>query len=412
MIAALVLAAAVATPSRAIATPQHAIESFTLSNGIRVYVQRMPSRETVVLGTVALSPAFDPPGKEGLGAVASGVLHAHGTATFEYGAQFGAHVAAAQVGRALITLARNARDASAPADTFSGVVDDETQTAAQRASDIAVRAQRAFDNAIYGNSDPVVRVETARSLAAITPADVRAFVQRTFVPQHTTIVIAGDVDPRILRAQLQRSFGRWQKAATVPPLALPRAPQTLNSVTVITSGDDTNRLRMGQATLGRNDPDFYALNIANVVLSMRLAHALANAAASSSLLTTRERGVLAIDATVPLAEINPDRALIRSNVARLRTERIPETEWNDARARLLSAPGVTDPSQPAAVGRLQNLARNDLPPTYFERLASYYAVTPDAGRAAARRHLRSGLFAEVIVTSGSPQIAPPSGPSP
>jgi zinc protease len=405
MIAALVIAAALATSSRA-------IETFTLANGIRVYVERMRSRETVILGTVALSPAFDPPGKEGTGAIASAALHAQSDDTFEYGAHFGAHVPATRIGSALDTLAANARSTTFEDATVAALIEEEKQDLAQRNADAGARASRAFDRAIYGNADPVVRTETPQTLAAISAGDVRAYVQRTFVPQNTSIIVAGDVDPRALRTMVMRSFGTWKRAAAVPTIALPNPPQTLNSVTVIGGTDAVDRVRIGQAALGRRDPDFYALNIANAVISARLTRALPNASATSSLLTTRERGVIAVDMSVPAQELNTDRGIVKTHIARLITERIPAAEWNAARTRLLASPALHDAAQPAAVGRLQNLALNALPVTYFDRLASYYAVTPEAGLAAARRHLRADAFAEVIVTSAAPQSAPPIAPSP
>ncbi len=405
MVAALALAATLA------AAPVAPVATFALDNGVRVYVQRMSNGGMVIVrGTVALSPAFDPAGKEGTGAVTIALLHAHADATYDYGAHFSATVPAARVGRALATLAAGERNAAAMPAALAQAVDDETQQAEARASDATVRAQRAFDRAVYGNADPLVRVETARSLAAIVPGDVTAYVRRYFVPQNTTLVIVGDVDPRAVRGLVTRAFGGWPKAQPRPDADLPPAPAAFRSVSIVPGSDETGHVRIGQATLGRLDPDFYALTIVNAVLAARIAQVLPHG--TSALLTTRRRGVLAIDFPVAPDALNAARDAAKAAVARVMREAIPASEWNAARARLLASPILSDPSPAAAVARAENIALNGLPVDYFTRIAGYYAVRPAAGLAAARRHLHADTFAEVIVTSAPVKSAVPSAPSP
>jgi predicted Zn-dependent peptidase len=385
--------------------------AFTLANGMRVYVQPAPTREVVVLASVALSPAFDPPHKEGTGAVAIAALHAHSDAVYEYGDRFGAHVRPNGLTRALTALAAHARDAAVPADTFSALVDEETQAAAERDADIGVRTQRAFDRAIYSSSDPLLRYESRQSIAAVTPADVAAYVRTYFVPQNMTLIICGNVDAAAVRGIVQRTFGRWPRARVTPVVALPKPPQTIRTVTVIGGTDTLDHIRIGQRTLGRLNHDFYALNLINAVISARLAQTLPESAtATSSLLTTRDRGVLALNFAAAPADLNIDRDRAKAAADRVLRERIPAAEWNAARARLLASPSITDPTQPGQIARLTNIALNDLPVTYFQRLGSYYAVSPADGFRAAHRYLRAGTFAEVIVTSAAPQNAAPPPP--
>jgi hypothetical protein len=129
-------------------------------------------------------------------------------------------------------------------------------------------------------------------------------------------------------------------------------------------------------------------------------------------LTTRDRGVLEVDFAAPPSDLNADRDLAKAAVDRVLREPIPAPEWHAARTRLLASPVVTDPSQAGAIARLTNIALNDLPVTYFQRLASYYAVTPADGLRAARHALHAGAFVEVIVTSASPESAALPSPSP
>ena len=59
----------------------------TLPNGLKLLVQRVASNPTVfVRGVVRTSPTYDPAGKEGLGAITSGLMN-WGSAKYDYGAQ-------------------------------------------------------------------------------------------------------------------------------------------------------------------------------------------------------------------------------------------------------------------------------------------------------------------------------------
>ena len=61
---------------------------------------------------------------------------------------------------------------------------------------------------------PIGRVET---LQAARPAAVQAFHRRWYRPDKATIVIAGDADPRVLAALVERYFGDWQVPGAPTP---------------------------------------------------------------------------------------------------------------------------------------------------------------------------------------------------
>jgi zinc protease len=53
-------------------------------------------------------------------------------------------------------------------------------------------------------------IGTEATLTAATPASVRAFHERWYRPENTVIVVAGDADPRVLAALVERYFGDWK----------------------------------------------------------------------------------------------------------------------------------------------------------------------------------------------------------
>jgi predicted Zn-dependent peptidase len=62
------------------------------------------------------------------------------------------------------------------------------------------------------------------SLAAVTIDDVRRYVAEEFGAERATLVIAGDFEPKVMQAAVQRAFGDWRHAAhALTPL--PEAPR-------------------------------------------------------------------------------------------------------------------------------------------------------------------------------------------
>lgn len=62
-----------------------------------------------------------------------------------------------------------------------------------------------------------------RSLAALTINDLNTFYRDQLGGDRTTIALAGDFDPKAMRAKVERAFGTWRKAGA----ALPEVPAKL-----------------------------------------------------------------------------------------------------------------------------------------------------------------------------------------
>jgi predicted Zn-dependent peptidase len=95
-----------------------------------------------------------------------------------------------------------------------------------RADDPRALAQVATAAALYGDADHRGRPVDgyARTLARVTPADVRNLAPRLLDPRGAVIVVAGDVEPAAVAAALEARLGGW-RARGAPPAA-PLAPVT------------------------------------------------------------------------------------------------------------------------------------------------------------------------------------------
>ncbi len=115
--------------------------------------------------------------------------------------------------------------------------------------------------------DPELRVPTVSGIQALTLDDVKAYYEKTFRPDLTTIVVAGNVTPAAARAAVEREFGAWHASGALPDVEL--GPVPLNP-----PGEVRLSLPVGQDSvmerqiveLARTDPQIYALLLGNAIL--------------------------------------------------------------------------------------------------------------------------------------------------
>ncbi|NCU11023.1 MAG: insulinase family protein, partial [Sphingomonadaceae bacterium] len=60
-------------------------------------------------------------------------------------------------------------------------------------------------------------IGTAQSLAGATPEGLKAFWEREYVPEHTTLYVIGDFDPDLVEAKIKERFTSWQGKAPAEP---------------------------------------------------------------------------------------------------------------------------------------------------------------------------------------------------
>jgi zinc protease len=376
---------------------------FALANGLRVYVQPVHAkRDVLISGTIEVSPGFDPPGKTGTGSVASALLASGAApedrARMAFGTSFSFAGAAGEFDRALAVLARSEQLTTFARAAFSDALARERAAVADRRTDADAVARIAFERALYVRGDPAVRIETDESLAAIRRSDVEAYARRYFRPDRTSLVVAGDVDPAVVYAAVERRFGSWRNTGPRPEIRLPALPPVRRAVIVLPVRAGPARAQLGRPAVGRSDPDFTAFNLLSAVLAGRGVH--------SELLVTRERGILSIRVDAPPGGIAAGMRRAKAALHRLSTEPVPAAEWAEARAALLAGARSSSDQLAKIAALCERIADNRLPLDYYATIdARYGSVTPADGLRVARRYLRSDDDVEVYLTP--PAKSPP-----
>jgi len=222
-------------------------------------------------------------------------------------------------------------------------------------------------------------------------------------------VVIGKITPEQARAVIGKYFGDWHAQGPTPELLLPQLPP--NAPATFTVPDQTSV--QDQVTLVQNvgvnlrDPDHYALNLGNQILSGGLY-------ASRLMADLREKAglVYGVDSDFDFGNTrshfvvsygaDPDkvaqaRQLVIRDLKQMQTTPVSQAELDRAKGSLLRQFALSQASTDAIAGELLYLDQHQLPLDQPLRTAQHYlALTPAQVQAAFRQWLRPDAMVEGI----------------
>ena len=240
-------------------------------------------------------------------------------------------------------------------------------------------------------------------IESYTLDDLRAWYARWYAPNNAILVVVGDVDAEAVHAKAQRHFGPIPARAIVPPKPRPEVePLGERRATVrIPAQVPLVSLRYLTPSLATaDDPDdAYALAVAAAVLggstTARLQSRLEREREIVSSVSTGYNLYARLDDLFTVNAVPADghdvaavEAALRAEVARLRDERVDESELERIRIRVLADNVFQQDSlfyQGMLLGMLETagIGWRELD-AYAERIR---AVTPEQVQSVARRYL-------------------------
>lgn len=128
-------------------------------------------------------------------------------------------------------------------------------------------ADEMFAKVMYG-SHPAARISlTAEEIQRLTPEVLQRFHAAHYIPNNAIFAIAGDVKPAEILAKLEKTFGTWQRGE-VPQSSIPEVGEASSAKIYLINripSVQTN-LVLGNLTIKRTDPDYFALYVMNQVV--------------------------------------------------------------------------------------------------------------------------------------------------
>jgi zinc protease len=273
-------------PGRAFVLP--AVEKTTLPSGLRVWTIRhaqIPVVSYVLM--IARGASADPPGKDGLAAIAADMLdEGSGSLTAiemhealaRLGAQFDTDIGSDATAISVTALSRVAdralafigdlavRPALREAD-FERVRQLRLHRLKQMRDSPAAVGDRAFLKLLYAD-DPYGHAPIGHetTLTALTIDDVRHFHASAIAPGAATLIAVGDCHHAEVVRQAADVFSDWTGSggSDTAASAAPEAPPRL--AVVPRPKAPQSELRIGHVAVPRGTPDYHALALANAIL--------------------------------------------------------------------------------------------------------------------------------------------------
>jgi len=421
-----------AGPAVDLATP--AVETFTLSNGLEVYVARKPGLPLISARLGLTVGSADDGDKAGLSVLTAGLLTqgAAGRSAPEIAAeieQLGANLGASS-GADFSNVSVNA-----PSDVFPRALSLMSDLV-RRPDFAAEEVERQRDQSLDGlrvslsSPGPVASLAAGRlvygdapygspsggtpdSLPGLTREDVVAFHASRYRPENARLIFSGDITVDQARALAEQAFGDWRATGPAPaPRAHPAGAVVAPRVVVIDQpGAGQAAVYVAMRSIGRTDADFFPLTLGNTLLGGSFTSRLNQEIRIKRGLSYGTRSNLGVrqdpGAFVATAQTRNDAAvevadLIFAEIARLSNTQPTESEMTTRQAILSGGFGSSLETVDGLGGLVANLALYDLP---MSDLANYVdrveAITPEQVQAAFAEHLPASNASLVIVGDAS-----------
>ncbi len=279
------------------------------------------------------------------------------------------------------------------------------------------RAQPSFlsnemvSRVIFGEHPYSKIAPTPASLDAIARDDLVRFHRATFIPNHSVLIVVGDVKADELLKRVERLFGGWKKGDT-PGSHFPGLPRrTGRSAYVIDRpGSAQSNLVIANAGIRRTSPDYFPMLLMHTVLgataSSRLFMNLREEkgytyGAYSSLDARRTAGTFRVSAEVRTQVTGDSLREFFYELDRIRNEPVTDKELADAKSYLTGVFPIRLETQEGLIDQLVQIRMLDLPADYLETYRDrLQAVTTEQIREVAQKHVTPDQAAIIVVGDG------------
>ncbi|MFN8491033.1 MAG: pitrilysin family protein [Caldilineaceae bacterium] len=278
----------------------------------------------------------------------------------------------------------------------------------EREQDTQQVANYRFYETIYPNH-PYGRPSSGylETVSAIQQADLPKFYEQHYTPNGAIIVVVGDVQTGAVLDWLNKQLGDW-RAVTTRPQTPPVAPQSqVQQKLYPIPGKVQSDIMIGCLAVARQDPDYYAVRVANTVLGQfgmmgRLGEQVREQQGLAYYCGSSLDAEFASGAWYASAGVNPENVeqavdSILAEFARLGDELVSAEELADSQAYMTGVLPLTLETNEGVASTLINMERYGLGLDYLQRYNQLiYGITPADVQRVARRYLRPDHYTLVV----------------
>lgn len=264
------------------------IETFTLANGLSVFVVKSDRLPVVSLQlAVRAGRMHEPRARLGVAEITADMLvkgtrrrdaaqlakaidFVGGTiavdATFE-ATLMSCSVLRRNLGTCLELLPEMLTQPAFPEPELVKAADQMRGQIRNRLDDAGALASQHVQNLLWGPDHVRGWVVGEPAIAALKRDDLVAWHKTWFVPNNAMLVVAGDVDPKRVRAELEQAFAAWKKSPIPPPPSYKEPGLSGSRIRIVDKpGQTQTHIRVAQFGIKHEDPRFFDTLVWNYVL--------------------------------------------------------------------------------------------------------------------------------------------------
>ncbi len=238
-------------------------------------------------------------------------------------------------------------------------------------------ASKRFSGFLYtGTSYGMPVIGTEESVARISNEDIRRFYRANYLPNHSSVVVAGDIEPRSILELIRKQFADWKRGAEPSGATIAPAAIACSKIFLIDRPQAVqSEIRIGHVGVPRSSADYFPLFIMNALLggvfnsrinlNLRERHGYTYGA-RSAFSFRRHAGPFVVSAPVRNDVTKESIHEILEELRRIRTGDIADGELSDTKNYLIGVFPATVQTAGDVAGRLLDMELYDLPADYFD----------------------------------------------
>jgi len=270
-------------------------------------------------------------------------------------------------------------------------------------------AYREIAKLVYGEESPYGWSDTWKTLGAIHRDDLVAWHKKYFHPDQVVLGLVGDFDRAQALALVRDAFGDWQRGPATTAPQVPYRKQPTPGVFYVAKDDMTqSMLILGTLGIVRRDPDHYATQVLDNVLSGSFASRLINSIRTKKGLSYDvygyvgtgwdHPGLTALSMHTKTGTTGAGIEALLAEVRDLKAHPPTEKEVANAKESLLNAFVFNFDSRRKTLLQQLYYEYYGYPPDWLARYsAGIQAVTPAQVRDAAAKYLRPEELTILVV---------------
>ncbi|MGD0221018.1 MAG: pitrilysin family protein [Terriglobia bacterium] len=268
----------------------------------------------------------------------------------------------------------------------------------QERSQPGALAEERFHQALYGDFPAAVTLPTPESIKAASVERLKEFHDRYYVPSNAILAVVGDVKADDFQELSRKTFGDW-KGQPVPNPDWSRLPPPAPAKIYLVDRPDSVQTNIVAGNYGarRTDKDFIGLTVMNRVLgggpqarlflNLREVHGYTYGA-YSRVGDDKYREAWTANTEVRNAVTDGSMEQLMFEFKRIRDEKVPEPELNEARHSIVSSYALSLEQPQQLLSRWILVQDYGLSIDYWDRYPVEVAhTTADAIQAAARKYV-------------------------